>query len=78
MPGNKNSGPPGVPKTEEHKSKIARKQRLRVLSGENNLTRTDVCYNCGITLQANMIRRWHNERCRDFWSYKSKKLLYCK
>jgi len=72
--GGKNSGPPGVPKTEEHRKNISRRHKEWVCRGEHPLKQTDTCYNCGVTLQSNMIKRWHNERCRDYWSYRSKKL----
>lgn len=52
-------------------------QKKRVESGENNLTWQDTCKVCGETMQFNMIKRWHNEKCKKLkntWSYRSRKL----
>lgn len=75
MAGNKNSGPPGVPKTVLHRKSISLQHKKILENGEHPLQQMDTCVNCGVTLQANMVRRWHNDRCRNFWSYRSKKLL---
>lgn len=61
-------------RTDSHKQKIRETQLKRVVENVSNLTRKSQCIHCGAVMQENMIKRWHNEKCKNYWSYKSKKL----
>jgi predicted Zn-ribbon and HTH transcriptional regulator len=75
--GGRNSGAPGKPKTAEHKARIQAKQKDNIKHGKHILARVAICVHCGFEAQENMINLWHNDKCRKYWSYKSRKLLEC-
>lgn len=75
------SKPGEVYHTSNTKQKIADTQRLNVLQNKSNLLSVATCMHCGVTMQQNMIVRWHNDNCASVkykqertWSYISPKL----
>jgi hypothetical protein len=77
MPRMRKRWPSDVYHTEATKNKIANTQKKHVEDGEHNLVHQDTCEFCGVTMQYNMIRRWHHEKCKILqyiWEYTSPKL----
>lgn len=65
-----------------HAEKIKATQLRRVAEGVHNRSVKEQCFRCGFIGQSLMIKRWHNENCKELvsrttikeWSYISPKL----
>ena len=67
--------------TDTTRHKRASTQKTNVLENKSNLLSVSTCEHCGVTMQENMIIRWHGDNCsilknklESTWSYISPKL----
>jgi hypothetical protein len=59
------------------RKKLSEANKKNIKNNTHTFVQKSTCRVCGVTMQHNMILRWHNEKCQlvaNTWSYISPKL----